>query len=341
MRIALINILNLGDNLIFLPVADALRQLQPDAEIIVLTSDVAVDLYDPEKFRPIVLQTTRDRHVAFWRRPEGAIKFLSTLRAFKPEAVLISHVQPNIAHIAARLSGARLRIGVRHQNLLPLPCLTHSIDLNDQENIAAQDWKLFQSFCSAMGYPAPPSTPPKPDLSHLTGFHNRFSGHIIFHPGASQLYQRWPLDRFTEVAKALALRGNTCVVIDSAPSSPPPAIPNLHFIPARDLKTLTELLQGAKLFVGNNSGPMHIAAALGIPSVIITGPSNSIWDPFWRTSDSAILVEKTLPCIRCDSADRPLNRCTNQEAPLACLTRWTVSDVLSVCDSILESGSNS
>jgi len=339
MRIALINILNLGDNLVFLPVAQGIRELLPNAEILVLTSEVAIDLYDSAKFRAIVLRTARERHVPFWRRPASALKFLNTLSAFRPDAVLISHAQPNIAHIAASYSKAPLRIGGHYESLLPFPCLTHSLPLVENESMAVQNWKLFQSFCSATGHSPPSLVPPKPDMSHLVDPSAQIDGHIVLHPGASQLYQRWPFDRYVELAKALAAHGNVYLILDSASTLPASDISNLHFVAARDLKTLTGLLRGAKIFVGNNSGPMHVAAALGIPSVIITGPSHRIWDPFWRTPNSVILEDKTLPCIRCERSIRPLNRCTNIEEPIACMKHWTSAEVLGICNSILKASS--
>jgi heptosyltransferase-2 len=337
MRIALINVLNLGDNLVFLPIAQGIRELLPNAEILILTSEVAVDLYDPAQFRAIVLRTARERHVPFWRRPTSALKFLSTLGVFSPDAVLVSHAQPNIAHIAAWYSRASLRIGGYYEGLLSLPCLTHSLPLVENENMAVQNWKLFQSFCSATGHSLPSLVPAKPTMSHLVDPIAQIGGHIVLHPGASQLYQRWPLDRYVELAKSLAVHGNVYLILDSASELPAPDVSNLHFVAARDLKSLIGLLRGAKLFVGNNSGPMHIAAALGIPSIVITGPSNRIWDPFWRTSNSVILEDKTLPCIRCERPVRPLNRCVNTETPMACMKHWTPTDVLGICNSILES----
>jgi ADP-heptose:LPS heptosyltransferase len=55
--------------------------------------------------------------------------------------------------------------------------------------------------------------------------------------------------------------------------------------PLEEIKTL---LAGAALFVGNDSGPAHIAAAFGVPSVVVFGPSDpAIWGP-WRTVSKII-----------------------------------------------------
>src|SRR5262249_61987515 len=49
------------------------------------------------------------------------------------------------------------------------------------------------------------------------------------------------------------------------------------------LSEVKSLMSGAQLFIGNDSGPAHIAAAFGVPSVVLFGPSNPVtWAP-WRT----------------------------------------------------------
>jgi len=54
------------------------------------------------------------------------------------------------------------------------------------------------------------------------------------------------------------------------------------------------LLSKAAVFIGNDSGPAHIAAAFGVPSVVLFGPSNpAIWGP-WRTESQVIAAPEGL-----------------------------------------------
>jgi ADP-heptose:LPS heptosyltransferase len=54
------------------------------------------------------------------------------------------------------------------------------------------------------------------------------------------------------------------------------------------LSEIKALLAGAALFVGNDSGPAHMAAAFGVPSIVIFGPSDpEIWGP-WRTASEVV-----------------------------------------------------
>ena len=57
------------------------------------------------------------------------------------------------------------------------------------------------------------------------------------------------------------------------------------------LSELKSLLASAALFIGNDSGPAHMAAAFGVPSVVVFGPSDpAIWGP-WRTAGEAICAQ--------------------------------------------------
>ena len=93
------------------------------------------------------------------------------------------------------------------------------------------------------------------------------------------------------------------------------------------LDDLVRVIAGAKLFVGNNSGPMHVAAALGTPGVILIGPSSPRWDPVWHRERFELLREPRMSCQPCDSATKPANRCLNTQMPMACLNRWSVDAV--------------
>ena len=84
------------------------------------------------------------------------------------------------------------------------------------------------------------------------------------------------------------------------------------------------LLERAKLFVGNDSGPTHIAGAVGSPVVAIFGSSNSkIWKP-WRAT--AQIVQNSYPCNPC-----PGDQCYQFSEP-ECILSVTESQVQEAID---------
>ena len=91
-------------------------------------------------------------------------------------------------------------------------------------------------------------------------------------------------------------------------------------------------LAGARLFIGNDSGPAHIAAALARPSVVIFGSSSSkIWGPWPRASSesSARIVQNPYDCNPC-----PGDRCYCYERP-ECILSVTLEQVETAVDQVL------
>ena len=79
------------------------------------------------------------------------------------------------------------------------------------------------------------------------------------------------------------------------------------------LPEMMSLLRGAEVFVGNDSGPAHVAAAFGVPCVVIFGSSNSrVWHP-WKTRYE--VVETAWECKPC-----PGDRCYAFDEPRCILT---------------------
>jgi len=118
--------------------------------------------------------------------------------------------------------------------------------------------------------------------------------YAVIHPFAARPDKTWPADRFIEVARSLHLDPIFL------------AGPNDDLTPFKDFQTSRDSLQvtmglisGASLFIGNDSGPAHIAAAFGIPVVALFGPSDPItWSP-WRT-ESQILTGPAITSISTD-----------------------------------------
>lgn len=112
-------------------------------------------------------------------------------------------------------------------------------------------------------------------------------GYVCVHPGASVADRRWPPDRFAAVADAMAARGWTIVLTGSAGEADlTRAVRRAMRSPAIDLAgrttlgSLAALLEGARLLICNDTGVSHVAAALRVPSVVLsTGNNPERWAP--------------------------------------------------------------
>jgi ADP-heptose:LPS heptosyltransferase len=80
---------------------------------------------------------------------------------------------------------------------------------------------------------------------------------------------------------------------------------------------LARLMRDASLFIGNDSGPAHVAAAFGVPEVVLFGPSSlSTWAP-WRTPSEAIKTQDRIDSITVQQAIAAMERLGVQARPKA------------------------
>jgi len=105
--------------------------------------------------------------------------------------------------------------------------------------------------------------------------------YAVIHPFAAAPEKTWPARSFLELVRYLEFEP---VVVGGA-TDDFGSFESLKAAPGLTLSELKRLVRGASLFIGNDSGPAHVAAAFGVPEVVFFGPSDSqIWSP-WRTSN--------------------------------------------------------
>ncbi len=100
----------------------------------------------------------------------------------------------------------------------------------------------------------------------------------VIHPFASAAHKQWPAERFVAAARTVDLEP----IVIGAPGDDFSAFPGFRCI-AGPLEQTKQILAGATLFLGNDSGPAHMAAAFGVPVAVLYGSSDPVvWAP-WRT----------------------------------------------------------
>jgi heptosyltransferase III len=119
--------------------------------------------------------------------------------------------------------------------------------------------------------------------------------YAVLHPFASRADKAWPADRFVEVARDL--QSELTPVFLAGPDDDVSPFGEFERLANAPLKDVMSLIAGASLFVGNDSGPAHIAAGFGIPVVVLFGPSDPvIWAP-WKTTSRVITNPEGLAAI--------------------------------------------
>jgi len=151
-------------------------------------------------------------------------------------------------------------------------------------------------------------------------------------PGARWETKRWPVERFAEAAARLAEEAGVRVIVVGTEEDRPLAQgicsrvgeQALDWTGRTSLVELAALLHRSALLLTNDSGPMHLAAALGTPVVAVFGPTNpSRTGPY---SDRAVVVRSAVPCAPCYQrrCDRPV-----------CLEEVGVEDVVGEARALL------
>lgn len=103
-------------------------------------------------------------------------------------------------------------------------------------------------------------------------------GTIAIHPGSGSARKNWPLERFVELARRLETRGGRIVWIEGPAERG--GIPDAQVWRGLSLPALGARLSRCALFVGNDSGISHLAAAVGCPSVVLFGATSpAVWAP--------------------------------------------------------------
>lgn len=336
MRVLIFKVNQLGDNIVFLPVVQEMRRRFPGWELAIFTSPVAEPLYAaaiPDPARRFVESTPGFN--GSWRRPLDFARLWWRALAFRPDACLIADDQANAAYLLAGLSGARWRVAVRRPFIKLGALATATLPFDPSEKVAATNWRIAGTLVAAAGGEGWPTSPPPPDLSHLTdGASSAPDGplQVAIHPGASQEYKRWFPERYAALANRLAAEAGFAVVWLGAPAGGMPGLsPAVTCVPTPRLSDLARTLAASDLFVGNNSGPMHLANSLGCPAVIICGPTTVQWDPAWYPDRTLVLRDEALPCLPCDTPNASAHMCRRLDDPLACMKFWTVDAVFERC----------
>lgn len=130
--------------------------------------------------------------------------------------------------------------------------------------------------------------------------------YAVLQPEARSASMRWPAAKFAQVARWLRETHGIASVVNSSESESELAaevrreLEKCALVPHSPLplRELIALIAGARLYVGNDSGPTHVAAAAGIPVVAIFGPTNhQQWRP-WRTAHRVISTGARFETIR-------------------------------------------
>ncbi len=269
------------------------------------------------------------------------LRFIRWLRRERFDLAIDFHGGPRAARIAW-FSRAKVKVGyeLKYKNFfydVRVPRNRKGAPVHSAEN----HLNLIRAAGIAAEEPSPPLSLPPARKEETARIDRLWRDHslreatvVVLHVGAGNEFRDWGTENLTALAQRLAgLHGVRILLVGAAPDvSRAEDIRNIR--PAvisslagkLSLIELREVIARAALFVGPDSGPMHIAATTRTPIVALFGPTLPAHFAPWRAN--ATLIEKPLDCRPCKQ-----RRCLTDD--FRCLRTITVDEVFAACARLL------
>ena len=343
LRVLLVRLSAIGDCLHAVPAASAIRRAHPDAFIGWAVQEPAATLLrgcdDVDRFHlyPRRVRGVRARLGAF-----GA--FRREVRSCRYDAAV--DVQGlTKSGLVAWWSGARQRIGFRGGPAMGSRELNalflnrrFAVDLGVRHVV---DRNLALLRASGLGGAADPVAewrlPEYAESGPLTFLERhglRDGSYAVVSPGTIWRTKRWPSRHFAAAVRRLGRERGLPVVVAWAGAEERRAAEEIEaaagdggrvlLAPPTDLRELATLLRHAALFLGCDSGPAHLAAALGVPCVSVFGPTDPARNGPYGPRSVAVKLDQALDC-------QPCWRRTCGRGDFACLERLGADRVAAEC----------
>ena len=298
-RVLVVKLRSIGDTVLATPSLTALKRFRPDARIDILLEDWVASLLDG--FEDV------DDVISVGPGGLSRLKTARDLRRRRYDVAFNLH-GGTTGTFFTYASGARDRIGYREYqySFLYNHLLGSASEFFDKPNPHSVEQQL--ALLGFVGVPIDSGL-----RTHLTvtdsansaivnklsrsAIRNPESGIALMHPAAAFTTKQWATEHFARTAEYLHEKGLQTVAIAAKNErhvleklNRESKVPVITF-DNLSLPEITALASKAKLFVGNDSGVAHIAAAANIPSVVIFGSSNrDNWRP-WTNAPSEVIFE--------------------------------------------------
>ena len=285
----------LGDMLCAVPLLRALRLAYKSARIALMASPVNADVMRNNRYIDSLIVYDKKNFTGNGGiHPGRLFTFIAQLRKERYDIVVVPMtVSVSFTScLLAFLSGAKIRIGAERidgKENGSAPFFTRPVEL---------DWRsephrhqTLRNLDTARELPLP-EVPLSSEIT-LSG-EELLAGNTIvvrevagrkhavaFHPGAGKVPNRWPAERFADVANLLADRVQARVFVTRGPMDEEPVagmLNQLQELPVvvqnKPIRVIAAILAHMDLVVSNDTGIMHVAAAVGVPVISLFGPTD-------------------------------------------------------------------
>ncbi len=331
-NILLIKLRYLGDVVLCTPLLPLVRKRFPGATITFLVNPGAAEVLEGNPYLDAVWELPRQ---SWWQQ----LKFIQQIRA-RDFDVVIDLTDGDRPAFLAWVTGAPVRLGYNREKrwrgklytqVLPSEYGTmHMVDYHGQALVGL-------GIHESVGEPEVfvRSEDSHPDKDRMSQVSSNGQPIVLLHPTARYENKTWPLERFSQIADWLSEQGIRVALIGSAQDILiGQEILNLtthkpeNLMGKTSLSQLAALMKQSQLLIGNDGGPMHLAAAVGCPVVGLFGPTDpAVWGP---RGSKVKVIYKGLDCEKCFYAE-----CLRGEE--SCLRQISVEEVCQAALSLLPS----
>ena len=299
-KILIIKPSSLGDIVHSLPFLDAVKKCFPAADIHWVVARGLHPLLEGHPYIDRLWVINKDR----WKRPlylnhtiREIIDLWKGLRAqkFDVSIDLSGLLRSGLISMA---SGARVRIGFKESDEGSPFFYTHKVK-GSMEIHAIDRYLEIAAFLgcdvSRIHYPFAPYPESPPTSLSLP------DNYIVMAPSAGKDANRWPAEKFGQLAARLPLP--TMIISSQADAALAAEVENaaqgnaVSLAGRTGLKELIAVIKNASFFISNDTGPMHIAAALEIPVFAIFGPANPVRTGPYGSIHT--IISEDLDCAPC------------------------------------------
>lgn len=310
MRLLVLAIRALGDVVLTTPIYRILRSAYPTGRLDVVVERPYGELLRGNPNLDGIYEVDRRRDTTKLLSWIAQAKLIAKLRRERYNAVVDLFSGPRSA-LMTRLSGAACRIGEDTRSRGRGWLYTHPVLVRGEgEHLVIQKLRLIQPLVG-VAKEAPlelfvgPEEREEAEALLLAAGARQGVLRVCLFPGSGWAHTRWPPDRFAMLGDLLARQRGADIVLlggerDLAACEAVAAGMRqtpLLLCGLRSLRVTTALISSMDLFVTNNTGPMHMAVALRVPTVALCGPSNIKKYGPW--GDRFKVVSRHLPCSPC------------------------------------------
>jgi len=262
-RLLVIRLSAFGDVIHTIPAVVALREALPQVEIAWAVEPAYAELVEivaRVKAIPVSLKHWSMSRIAAAKRDvrgfAAAIDFQGLIKSA----------------LIARVSGARDRYGFARADIREKPAawfVNRHANIDRSKHVVEWNVELARTF--APGIARVPAVDFAPFAEDASGGLARFANRVVLLPGAGKPAKQWPVERFAELARRI---GSDALVVWGPGEEGLARAIGAEVAPATDFRQLAFVLKRARLVIGADTGPLHLAAALGTPLIGLYGPTD-------------------------------------------------------------------